>query len=53
MFAAYRNDNDGVEFKFIHVFARIEKCDKWAETRADLAKAKNGTYVPTDRKSVV
>ncbi|KQK02611.1 hypothetical protein BRADI_2g02669v3 [Brachypodium distachyon] len=28
MFTAFRDDNDGAEFKFIHVFARIETCDK-------------------------
>ena len=44
MLAAYRNDNDGVEFKFIHVFSRIEMCDKWTDVRTDLAK--NGTYDP-------
>ena len=44
MFAAYRNDNDGLEFKFIHVFSRIEMCDKWTDVRTDLGK--NGTYDP-------
>jgi hypothetical protein len=39
MITAYREDNDGVEFKFVHVFARIETCDKWKEVRTTLAKA--------------
>ena len=47
MFAAYRNDNDGLEFKFIHVFSRIEMCDKWTDVRTDLAK--NGMYDPKHR----
>jgi hypothetical protein len=40
MITAYREDNDDVEFKFIHVFARIEMCDKWSETRLTLSKGK-------------
>jgi len=47
MFAAYRQDNDDVEFKIIHVFSRIDTCDKWAETRITLAKAKDAAYDPT------
>lgn len=39
MISAYREDNDDVEFKFIHVFARIETCEKWVETRRALSKA--------------
>ena len=39
MFTAYREDNEDVEFKFIHVFARIETCEKWTEVRTALAKA--------------
>ena len=41
-----RDDNEDVELKFIHVFDRIETCDKWAETRTALAKA-NAVYDPT------
>jgi hypothetical protein len=44
--AAYREDNDNIEFKFIHVFARIETLDKWTETRTALAKG-NTAYDPT------
>lgn len=44
MFIAYREDNDDVEFKFIHVFARIETCEKWMETRNALSKS--GPYDP-------
>ena len=40
MITAYREDNEDVEFKFHHVFARIENCDKWSETRSLLDKAK-------------
>ncbi|KAK1680988.1 hypothetical protein QYE76_041836 [Lolium multiflorum] len=28
-----------IEFKFVHVFARIETCDKWTEVRTALARA--------------
>jgi hypothetical protein len=45
MFTAFREDNDGVDFKFIHVIARIETCDKWKETRNGLSKS--GAYDPT------
>jgi len=47
MFAAYRQDNEDVKFKFIHVFTRIEMCEKWRETLIALAKAKNTTYDPS------
>ena len=40
MISAYRDNNDDVKFKFIHVFARIESCDKWAEIRTTLSKGK-------------
>jgi hypothetical protein len=33
MIIAYREDNADVEFKFVHVFAWIETCDKWKEVR--------------------
>jgi hypothetical protein len=39
MITAYREDNDDVEFKFVHVFAQIETSDKWTEVRTTLAKA--------------
>lgn len=42
MFPAFREDNDSADFKFIHVFARIETCDKWTETRNGFTKF--GTY---------
>jgi hypothetical protein len=34
MFKMYHANNEDIEFKFIHVFKRIEKCDKWALVRA-------------------
>ena len=40
MFAMYRQDNSDQEFKYLHVFKRIEKCEKWADVRSTLAKAK-------------
>jgi hypothetical protein len=40
MITAYCEDNNDVEFKFIQVFARIETCDKWSETRSALSKGK-------------
>jgi hypothetical protein len=40
MFQAYRQDNDDIEFKFIHVFKRNKTCKKWAEVRASLGKGK-------------
>jgi hypothetical protein len=43
--AAYREDNDGVKFYLIHVFAPTETCDKWMDTRIALAKA-NGVFNP-------
>ena len=45
MFGLYRQGNNDVEFKYLHVFKRIEKCDKWADVRRTLAKAKE-TYKP-------
>jgi hypothetical protein len=44
MFKIYHEDN---EFKFIHVFKRIEKCDKWAMVRASLRKGKDFAFDPT------
>ena len=45
MFVMYRDDNGGQEFKYLHVFKRIDKCEKWADIRRTLAKAKE-TYKP-------
>jgi hypothetical protein len=44
MFKMYCED---VGFKFIHVFKRIEKCDKWAVVRASLGKGKDVPFDPT------
>jgi hypothetical protein len=46
MFKTYHEDNDDVEFKFIHVFKRIKKCDKWALVRASLGKGKDTAFDP-------
>ena len=41
MFAMYRQDSStDQDFKYLHVFSRIEKCEKWAEVRRTLAKTK-------------
>jgi hypothetical protein len=48
MITAYREDNDDAEFKFMHVFAWIEKCDKCTEVRTTLAKA-NASFDPNAR----
>jgi hypothetical protein len=42
----YHDDNEDVEFKFIHVFKRIKKCDKWAVVRASLGKGKDFALDP-------
>jgi hypothetical protein len=47
MFKMYRDDNKDVEFMFIHVFKRIEKCDKWAVVRESLGKGKDFSFDPT------
>jgi hypothetical protein len=47
MFKMYRTNNEDVEFKFIHIFKRIEKCEKWALVRAPLGKGKDVTFDPT------
>jgi hypothetical protein len=47
MFKMYRDDNEDVKFKFIHVFKRIEKFDKWAMVRASLGKGKDVAFDPT------
>ena len=45
MFGLYRQSNNDAEFKYLHVYKRIDKCDKWAEVRRILEKAKE-TYKP-------
>ncbi|XP_044432968.1 uncharacterized protein [Triticum aestivum] len=45
MFAMFRDDNSDADFKYLHVFKRIDKCEKWAAVRRTLAKAKE-TYKP-------
>ena len=45
MFGLYRQSNNDAEFKYLHVYKRIDKCDKWAEVRRTLEKAKE-TYMP-------
>nr|XP_020163063.2 uncharacterized protein LOC109748447 [Aegilops tauschii subsp. strangulata] len=40
-----QDNNTDQEFKYLHVFSRIEKCEKWADVRRTLAKAKE-TYKP-------
>ena len=45
MFGLYRQSNNDAEFKYLHVYKRIDKCDKWVEVRRTLEKAKE-TYKP-------
>lgn len=45
MFALYRQSNSDAKFKYLHVYKRIDKCEKWAEVRCTLDKAKE-TYKP-------
>ncbi len=40
MFTMYRRNNLDADFKFLHVYKRIDKCEKWAEVRRALNKAK-------------
>jgi hypothetical protein len=47
MFKMYHANNEDIEFKFIHVFKRIEKCDKWALVRASLRKGKDVSFDPS------
>ncbi|KAM0927785.1 hypothetical protein ACQ4PT_002061 [Festuca glaucescens] len=42
-FDAYRDDSKA-KFKFLHVFTRIETCEKWREVHLMLAKTKDGVY---------
>jgi hypothetical protein len=45
-FDMYNNDTDGLTFKYLNVFARIESCEKWTDVRRNLAKNKDGQYNP-------
>ena len=45
MFGLYRQSNNDAEFKYLHVYKRIDNCEKWAEVRRTLEKAKE-TYKP-------
>ena len=45
IFGLYRQSNNDAEFKYLHVYKRINKCDKWAEVRRTIEKAKE-TYKP-------
>ena len=36
----YRQDSKDSEFKYLQVFTRIKKCEKWAEVRLNLGKGK-------------
>jgi hypothetical protein len=47
MLQAYRDDNNDVEFNFIHVFKRIETSENWNLTWAALAKVKEGGFNPS------
>jgi hypothetical protein len=42
----YQDDNKNANFKFLHVFTRIETCKKWADTRAALAGGMYNPMVP-------
>ena len=46
MFDMFRQDNNDLEFKFLHVFTRIESCEKWTECRLALTKTKDDVYNP-------
>ncbi|KAM0882146.1 hypothetical protein ACQ4PT_032516 [Festuca glaucescens] len=47
MLHAYRDNNEDVGFKYFHVFKRIETCEKWILTRAELYKTKEGGFALT------
>ena len=47
MFAMYRQGKNDQEFKYLHVYKRIDKCEKWTEVRRTLDKAKE-TYKPDE-----
>ncbi|KAK1681329.1 hypothetical protein QYE76_042177 [Lolium multiflorum] len=44
----YTDDNDGQTFKYLNVFARTEKCEKWKEVRKNLVNKKGEKYNPDD-----
>jgi hypothetical protein len=46
MLKMYPDDNEDVKFKFIHVFKRIKKIDKWAMVRASLGKGEDVAFDP-------
>ncbi|KAK1631958.1 hypothetical protein QYE76_006273 [Lolium multiflorum] len=39
-------DDTGLQFKFLNVYARLENCEKWKETRTTLSKSKTEQYNP-------
>ena len=45
MVALFWQSNSDAEFKYLHVYKRIDMCEKWAEVRRTLDKAKE-TYKP-------
>ncbi|KAE8766606.1 putative methionyl-tRNA synthetase [Hordeum vulgare] len=46
MFDMFRQDNNDQDFKFLHVFTRIESREKLIECRLALSKAKHDVYNP-------
>ncbi|KAK1642354.1 hypothetical protein QYE76_060159 [Lolium multiflorum] len=40
------SDDAGLTFKFLNVYCRIEKCEKWTEIRTNLSKSKTEQYNP-------
>ena len=43
------HDDMQCEFKYHHVFSRISTCEKWVDTRVQLAKNSNGPFNPADK----
>ena len=43
MFAMFHNDNNDADFKYLHVFKRIDKCQKWAAVRCTQPRPKRHT----------
>ena len=43
--AVFAADNKDADFKFLHVFTRIESCEKWTDVRLTLGKGKDA-YSP-------
>ncbi|XP_071681465.1 uncharacterized protein [Lolium perenne] len=39
-------DDTSLQFKFLNVYARLEKCEKWKEVRTTLSKSKTEQYNP-------